>query len=104
MDYVRLEDETLPIQDTLKHIKGIKKAIKSIELPMVDLPIDTIKDIFDIVVVADPENYVFVINSSNKDYDKESLKKVTEISPLLESKSKVKIKNFEYINWKIVPV
>ena len=71
MDYVKLEDETLPVQDTLKHIKEIKKAIKSIELPMVELPIDVIKDIFEAMVVVDPENYVLVINASGKKIDAE---------------------------------
>ena len=102
MDYVRIEDETLPIQDTLKHIKGIKKAIKSIELPMVELPIDTIKDIFDVMVVVDPENYVLVINVSGKKLDGEALKKVTEINPLLESSCKSKLKDSISTNWKII--
>lgn len=35
MNYINLEGEILPIKDTLNHIKKIKKAIKSIEQPIV---------------------------------------------------------------------
>ena len=102
MDYVRLEDETLPIKDQMNHIKRIKKAIESIELPMIDLPIATIKEIFDVMVVVDPENYVFVINTSGKKTGTKELKKVTEIKPLLESKCKSKINMMSIIEWEII--
>jgi len=102
MDYVKLEDETLPIQDTFNYIKKIKKAIKSIELPMVELPIDTIKDIFDVMVVVDPENYVLVINASGKKLDSEALKKVTEMKPLLESNCKGKNIGRMIIKWRLI--
>jgi len=102
MDYVRLEDETLPINDQMNHVKQIKKAITSIELPMTDLPIDTIKEIFDVMVVVDPENYVLVINLSEKKLDGEVLKKATGIKPLLESSCKSKRKQNDLINWRIV--
>jgi len=99
MDYVRLEDETLPINNQMNHIKRIKKAIESIELPMTDLPIETIKEIFDVMVVVDPENYVLVINTSGKKLDSGTLKKVTDINPLLESSCKSRTKDSIIIKW-----
>jgi hypothetical protein len=50
----------------------------------------------------DQENYVFVINTTDQPLDKEALKKVAEMNPLLESKCKGKNKGVEYVNWKIV--
>jgi hypothetical protein len=102
IQYIKIEDETIPFIDKLKRIKDIKKAISSIELPMDELPIDTIKDIFDVMVVVDPENYVLVINASGKRLDSESLKKVTEVNPLLESSCKSKNKQKEFISWRLV--
>lgn len=102
MDYVRLEDETLPINDQMNHIKQINNAIQFIELLMTVLPIDTIKEIFDYMVVVNPENYVLAINAGGKKLDIEALKKVTEIKPLLESTCKSKTKDFNLISWKVV--
>ena len=75
IQYIKIEDETIPLKDKLKRIKDIKKAISSIELPMDELPMDTIKEIFDVMVIVDPENYVLVINASGKKLDSEALKK-----------------------------
>lgn len=75
IQYIKIEDETIPFKDKLKRIKDIKKAISSIELPMKELPMDTIKDIFDVMVIVDPENYVLIINASGKKLDLEKLKK-----------------------------
>ena len=102
MEYVRLEDETLPIKDQMNHIKRIKKAIESIKLPMVDLPIDTVKEIFEVMVVVNPENYVLIINSSGKKMDSEELKKATAINPLLESSCISKNRDSATIKWSIV--
>jgi hypothetical protein len=104
MDYVRLEDETLPINDQMNHIKRIKKAIESIELPMVDLPIDAIKKIFDVMVVVDPVNYMLVINANGKKMDVIALKKVVEIKPLLNGSCKTTTINHKKINWAIVAI
>ena len=101
IQYIKIEDETIPFKDKLKRVKDIKKAISSIELPMDELPIDMIKDIFDVMVVVDPEKYVLVINASGKKLDSESLKKVTEVNPLLESSCKARTKNRSLINWEI---
>lgn len=100
--YVQMEDRITPEIDKYKRIREIKKAISSIELPMDELPLTTIKDIFDLVVVVDPENYVLVINPSGNKLDSEALKKVTEISPLLESTCKAKSSPLKLILWKIV--
>jgi len=102
MDYVRLEDETLPIKDQMNHIKRIKKAIESIKLPMGDLPIDTVKEIFEVMVVVDSEKYVLVINASGKKMSAEEYKKVTVYSPLLESNCIAKTKINHMLNWKII--
>lgn len=102
IEYVRIEDESLPQKGSTSRVKEIKKAIKSIELPMVKFPVDTMKQIFDKIVIVDQENYVFVVNTSDKPLDKEALKKVAEMNPLLESKCKGKNKGVEFINWKIV--
>jgi len=102
IQYIKIEDETIPFIDKLKRIKDIKKAISSIELPMDELPIDTIKDIFDIMVVVNPEKYVLVLNASGLKQDVEKLKKVTESKPLLESQCKSKTKDISEINWKII--
>ncbi|MBM7453042.1 hypothetical protein JN09_000361 [Acholeplasma morum] len=40
--YIKIEDETIPFNDKLIRFKDIKKAISSIQLPMDELPIDTI--------------------------------------------------------------
>ncbi len=100
--YVQIEDRIMPEIDKYKRIREIKKAISSIDLPMDELPLNTIKDIFDVVVVVDPENYVLVINASGKKLDSEALKKVTDIRPLLESRCKSKRKQNDLINWRIV--
>ena len=92
----------IPFKDKLRWIKDIEKAISSIELPMDELPIDTIKDIFDVMVVVDPENYVLVINTSGKQIDSETLKKTTDIKPLLERSCKPKTNEIDVINWKII--
>jgi len=100
--YVQMEDRIMPEIDKYKRISEIKKAISSIELPMDELPLNTIKDIFDVVVVVNPENYVLVINASGKKLDSEALKKVTENKPLLESSCKSKTNEIVEINWKIM--
>ncbi|MBU1019583.1 MAG: recombinase family protein, partial [Firmicutes bacterium] len=100
--YVQMEDRIMPEIDKYKRIREIKKAISSIELPMDELPLNTIKDIFDVVVVVDPENYVLVINASGKKLDSEALKKVTEVNPLLESSCTTKTKSEKRIKWKII--
>ncbi len=69
---------------------------------MVEFPMDTMKQIFDKIVIVDQENYVFVINTTDKSLDKETLKKVAEMNPLLESKCKGKNKDVEYVNWRII--
>lgn len=99
IQHIKIEDETIPLKDKLKRIKNIKKAITSIELPMDELPIDTIKEIFDVMVVVDPENYVLVISASGKKLDSEELKKITEIKPLLESNCISKTKEHNKIRW-----
>lgn len=83
-------------------LNEIKKAIKSIELPMVEFSIDTMKQIFDKIVIVNQENYVFVINTTDKPLEKETLKKVAEMNPLLESKCKCKNKGVEFVQWKII--
>ena len=100
--YVQLEDETLLQQGSASHVKEINKAITSIELPMEDLPIAKVKQIFDKIVIVDEENYMFVINTANKPLEKESLKKVAEINPLLESRCKAKNKGVEFVNWRMI--
>ena len=75
IEYVRTEDEALPQKGSASRVKEIKKAIKSIELPMVEFPMDTMKQIFDKIVIVDQENYVFVINTTDKSLHKEALKK-----------------------------
>ena len=102
IQYIKIEDETIPCRDKLKRIKDIKKAISSIELPMDELPMDTIKDIFDVMVVVDPENYVLAINKSGITANKETLKKVTEVKPLLESRCKSKSNERNNILYKII--
>jgi hypothetical protein len=104
IDYVRIEDQALPQQTSTSRVKEIKKAIASIELPMAVLPIHKVKQIFDKIVIVDQENYVFIINSTNKSLDKETLKKEAEINPLLESRCKAKNKGVEFVNWKIIVV
>ena len=69
---------------------------------MEELPIDTIKDIFAVMVVVDPENYVLVINVNGKKLDVETLKKVTDIKPLLESICKSKFRTSNCIKWSIL--
>ena len=102
IEYVRIEDESLPQKGSTSRVKEIKKAIKSIELPMVDFPMDKMKQIFDKIIIVDQENYVFVINTTDKTLEKDALKKAADINPLLESKCKAKNKSVEYVNWKIV--
>ena len=102
IQYIKIEDETIPFKDKLKRTKDIKKAISTIELPMEELPIDTIKDIFGVMVVVDSENYVLVINASGKKLDSESLKKVTDIKPLLERSCKSPKYNYSKITWSII--
>ncbi len=102
IQHIKIEDETIPLKDKLKRIKDIKKAISSIELPMDELPMDTIKDIFDVMVVVDPENYVLVINASDDKDDLKVLKNVNEIKPLFERVSKSKTTALSYVNWKII--
>ena len=75
IQYIKIEDETIPFKDKLKRINDIEKAISSIELPMDELPMDTIKDIFDVMVVVDPKNYILIINACGKKLDRETLKK-----------------------------
>lgn len=41
----------------------VNRTIKSIDLPIVELPIDMIKEIFDVMLAIYPENYVHVINA-----------------------------------------
>ena len=53
-----LEDKTLHMEYPLKYIQGIKKTIKSIELPMFELTIDTIKEISNVIVEVSTEKYV----------------------------------------------
>lgn len=102
IQYIKIEDETIPFIDKLKRIKDVKKAIASIQLPMDELPIDTIKDIFDVMVIVNPEYYVLVINASGKQLDSEALKKVTGIKTLLENTIVSKKFKILKIKWSIV--
>lgn len=102
IQYIKIEDETIPFKGKLKRINDIKKAISSIELPMDELPISTIKDIFDVMVVVDPENYALVINLNKIKLNNETLKKVTDIKPLLGSDCKAQRKGLGTLNWKII--
>jgi len=102
VQYIKIEDEIIPFKDKLRRINDIKKVISSIELPMKELPIDTIKDIFDAMVVVDPENYVLIINASGKKLDRETLKKGTEIKPLLGSSCKANNKIIDKIWWNVI--
>jgi len=43
-----------------------------------------------------------VINTTDKPLAKETLKKVAEMNPLLESKCKGKNKCVKFVNWKII--
>jgi len=102
IQYIKIEDETITFKDKLKRVKDIKKTISSVKLPMDELPIETIKDIFDAMVVVDPENYVLVINPSGKKLDSETLKKVTGIKPLLKNISVSNKFKTPKIKWSIV--
>jgi hypothetical protein len=102
IQYIKIEDETIPFIDKLKRIKEIKKAISSIELPMDELPIHTVKDIFDVTVVVEPENYVLVINFNKIKLNNETLKKVTDIKPLLGGDCKAQRKGLGTLNWNII--
>ena len=92
----------MPQKGSTSRIKEIKKAMKSIERPMVEFLVAKVKQIFDGIVIVNQENYVFIINTTDKSLDKETLKKVAEMNPLLESKCKGKNKGCQYVNWKIV--
>lgn len=100
--YVQMEDRIMPEVDKHKRIREIKKAISSIELPMDELTLNAIKNIFDVVVVIDPENYVLVTNASGRKHDNDTLKKITDVKPLLESNCKSKTKEIHIINLKII--
>jgi hypothetical protein len=88
----------------MNHIKRIKKAIESIKLPMVDLPIDTIKEIFDVMVVVNAESYIFVINTSGKKMYVIALKKVAEIKSLLDGRCKTATIKHNKIKWVIMAI
>jgi hypothetical protein len=59
------------------------------------------KLLFDKIVIVNQDNYVFVINATNKHLGRETLKKAAEMNPLLESKCKAKNKGVEFGKWKI---
>lgn len=71
---------------------------------MKELPMDTIKDIFDVMVVVDSENYVLVINLNDNKLGNEALKKVTDVNPLLKGSCIAKSKTSEMLNWNIAMV
>ena len=102
IQYIKIEDEIIPFIDKLKRNKDIKKAISSIELPMDELPMDTVKNIFDVMVIVDHEEYSLVINASGKKLDSEALKKVTGIKPLLENISVSNKFKTPKIKWSVV--
>lgn len=54
------------------------------------------------MVIVNPEYYVLVINISGKKIDNETIKKATEINPLLESSCKSKSSNSCQLNCKIM--
>lgn len=71
---------------------------------MKELPMDTIKDIFAVMVVVDSENYVLVINLNDIKLGNEALKKVTDVNPLLKRSCIAKSKTSEILNWNIAMV
>lgn len=53
-------------------------------------------------MIVDPENYMFIINVTNKKLTLEEMKKAATMKPLLESKCVSMNKNIETANYKIV--
>lgn len=102
MSYNLFEDQYLYFKDTSLETNKIKKGITSIELPVTDLPLESIKNIFTNLVIIDQENYVLVISAKEEKLTGDQLKKTAAVKPLLESRYKGKNRNVEFVNWKII--
>lgn len=105
IDYVAIEDESLyPINECNKRVTKIKKAIKSIALPMTELPLDAVRETFHEIVIVNPETYILVINATKNELDQAEIKKAVDFHPLLEGSCKAKNNNYHTITWKLVMV
>jgi hypothetical protein len=102
VEYVQLEDKYFENREMYKHPEMIKKLISSYDYPIQEIDPDMVKSIFSNLVIVDPENYVFIINVTNKKLTMDDMKKAATIKPLLESKCVSMNKNIETVNYKIV--
>jgi hypothetical protein len=75
--------------------------ISSYDYPNQDIDAKMLKSIFSNLVIVDAENYVFIINITNKKLTLEDMKKAATMKPLLESMCISKNSKKELINWKI---
>ncbi|OHE29368.1 MAG: hypothetical protein A2Y45_00425 [Tenericutes bacterium GWC2_34_14] len=102
VEYVQLEDKYFENSEMYKYPDMVKKLITSYDYPIQEIDPDMVKSIFSNLVIVDPENYVFIINVTNKKLTMDDMKKAATMKPLLESKCVSMNKNIETVNYKIV--
>lgn len=101
LEYVGIEDKYHELQEMHKRPKELKKVINSYYYPIKEIDYEVVKSIFSKMVVVDHENFVFIINVTNKKLTHEYMKKATTAKPLLEGNCISMNKNIDSINWKI---
>lgn len=104
VEYVQLEDKYFENREMYKYPEMIKKLISSYDYPIQETDPDMVKSIFSNLVIVDSENYVFIINATNKKLTMDDIKKATTMKPLLESRCISKISKTKFINWMIVVI
>jgi len=102
VEYVQLEDRYFENIEMYTYPKIIKKLISSCDYSFQEIDPDMVKSLFSNLVIVDAENYVFIINVTNKKLTQEDMKKAATMKPLLESMCVSKDRNTHYVNWNIV--
>ncbi|MBU1143768.1 MAG: hypothetical protein KKH92_09035 [Firmicutes bacterium] len=86
VEYTQLEDKYFENRDMYKYPEMIKKLISSYDYPIQEIDPHMVKSIFSNLVIVDTENYLFIINVTNKKLTMDDMKKAATKKPLLESK------------------
>lgn len=102
LEYAGFEDLYYELKEMQKRPQELKKIISSYDYPFKVVDLEVVKSIFNNMVVVDPENFVFIINVTNKKLTAEDMKKAATIKPLLDATCISKHSNKNLISWKIV--
>jgi len=104
LEYVGLEDKYYELIEMQKRPQELKKIISGYDYPFKVVDLEVVKSIFSNLVVVDPENFVFIINVTNKKLTPEDMKKAATANPMLKGICISKQNSIKNIYWQVVSV